>query len=173
MMADASQFLPQALPFAGDPAAVAKRAPSSFPPPEGVVRGGTTAPLPPLAKAPASTVALDADALHAAIAALPFRDKPGAAAGAPAAPPPPAPAHSSASQPSGPKRFSINVFASLTAEIAEGANADEVRKRYGLTEAEHHEESLRWTDEFAKNDEVRARYFGIVQRYRTYLQSRK
>jgi hypothetical protein len=182
MMADASDFVAPALPF-GDtppnkagpseppraPAKVASSAPPAPPAPP--------APLvAPHAKASSSTVALDAEALHAEIAALPFRDKgggdkPGAAAPAHVAPPP-APPEPRAGN--GPKRFTINVFASLTAEIAEGvADVDVIRKRYGVNEAEHHEESLRWTEEFSKNDELRARYFGIVQRYRAYLKGRK
>jgi hypothetical protein len=85
-----------------------------------------------------------------------------------AAPPRPAAA------PPAPKKFSINVFASLTAEIAENpADADAIRKRYGISEAEHREESQRWTDEFSKNDELRQRYLGIVARYRGYVQQRK
>ena len=81
----------------------------------------------------------------------------------PAAAPPPA-------SPSGPKRFSINVFASLTAEMAERpGEAEAVRRKYGVTEAEHHEESERWTADFARNDDLRKRYLGIVQRYRGYL----
>ncbi len=73
-----------------------------------------------------------------------------------------------------PKRFSINVFASLTAEIAEQpAEVDAIRRKYGISEAEHHEESQRWTDDFATNDELRKRYLGIVQRYRGYLKTRR
>lgn len=72
------------------------------------------------------------------------------------------------------KRFTINVFASLTAEIAEAPHEVEaIRGRYGVTEAEHHEESMRWTTEFQNNDDMRQRYFGIVQRYRGYIQQRK
>ena len=72
------------------------------------------------------------------------------------------------------KRFSINVFASLTAELAETPHdAEAIRSRYGLTEADHHEESRAWTHEFQVNDEIRQRYLGIVQRYRGYIQQRK
>jgi hypothetical protein len=72
------------------------------------------------------------------------------------------------------KRFTINVFASLTAEIAEApGDVDAIRKRYGVTETEHHEEARAWTDEFNANDDVRQRYLGIVQRYRGYIQQRK
>lgn len=84
-------------------------------------------------------------------------------------PHPPQPAPSS---PSGPKRFSINVFASLTAEMAERpGEAEAVRRKYGVTEAEHKEESERWTADFAQNDDLRKRYLGIVQRYRGYLKT--
>ncbi|NUP06747.1 MAG: hypothetical protein HOW73_11895 [Polyangiaceae bacterium] len=98
----------------------------------------------------------------------------GARGGHASAAPPPAPSPTPAATAPKPKRFSINVFASLTAEIAENPqDADAIRTRYGVTEAEHHEESLRWTEDFAKNDETRQRYFGIVQRYRGYIQQRK
>ncbi|HTJ84577.1 MAG TPA: hypothetical protein VL400_22815 [Polyangiaceae bacterium] len=179
MMADASDFVAPALPF-GD--TLAKKAGPSEPPRAPAKVASSTPPAPPAplvaphAKASSSTVALDAEALHAAIAALPFRDKaggdkPGAGTPAHVGSPPPSPAPGPSN---GPKRFTINVFASLTAEIAEGiADVDVIRKRYGVNEAEHHEESLRWTEEFAKNDELRARYFGIVQRYRAYLKGRK
>jgi hypothetical protein len=130
------------------------------------------------------TTALDPDAVRAALAsATPFRGK--APTGDPGSPrtmaidvsqlaPPPAHAAQapspSPSQPRGAKRFSINVFASLTAEMAERpGEVDAIRKKYGVTEAEHHEESQRWTEDFANNDDLRKRYFGIVQRYRGYL----
>ncbi len=32
---------------------------------------------------------------------------------------------------------------------------------------------MRWTEEFQRSDETRQRYFGIVQRYRGYIQQRK
>ena len=71
------------------------------------------------------------------------------------------------------KIFSINQFASLTAEIAQTPErAAEIRHRYGITEAQHHAESQRWTEEFATNTELRQRYFGIVQRYREYLKKK-
>jgi hypothetical protein len=71
------------------------------------------------------------------------------------------------------KRFTINVFASLTAEIAEAPHEVEaIRARYGVSESEHHEESMRWTTEFQSNDDVRQRYLGIVQRYRGYIRQR-
>jgi hypothetical protein len=145
------------------------------------------------------TAAIDPEAARAAIlGATPFREK-APTAGTAGAPPPqqrrdsspstmaiditkfpgappgavppgavlPAPAPSS---PSGPKRFSINVFASLTAEMAERpGEAEAVRRKYGVTEAEHKEESERWTADFAQNDDLRKRYLGIVQRYRGYL----
>lgn len=94
----------------------------------------------------------------------------------PAAPPPPAPPPPAAQQvaPASKKRFSINVFASLTAELAEAPHdAEAIRTRYGITEADHHEESRAWTSEFQANDDMRQRYLGIVQRYRGYIQQRK
>ncbi len=92
-------------------------------------------------------------------AALPFaRPQP-----APTAPPPSTNA----------KIFSINQFASLTAEIAEHPEkVEEIRRKYGVTEAQHHAESQRWTEEFAMSTELRQRYFGIVSRYREYLKKK-
>lgn len=88
----------------------------------------------------------------------------------PGAIPPPPPSTRSLAR----ARFTINVFASLTAEIAENPGEIEaIRARYGISEAEHHEESQRWTEEFQKNEDLRARYLGIVQRYRGYVQQRK
>jgi len=74
----------------------------------------------------------------------------------------------------GAKIFSLNQFASLTAEIAvyPDRTAD-IRQRYGVTEALHLAESKRWTEEFATNTELRQRYFGLVQTYREYLQKQK
>lgn len=92
-------------------------------------------------------------------------------AGGPADPPPP-PGPSPA--PTKGTRFPINVFASLTAEIAEQpANAAAIRARYGLTEEVHREESAHWTAAFERDPALRDRYFGIVKRYRAYLQSNK
>lgn len=90
---------------------------------------------------------------------------------------PPAPSPpTAATPPTTPKkkRFTINVFASLTAELAENpGDVEAIRQRYGVTEAEHHEEARAWTDEFNANDDARQRYLGIVQRYRGYIQQRK
>lgn len=115
----------------------------------------------------------------APLSALPFGGADGARSAAPAPvslqTAPKAPASSpGSSSPAKSRRFSINVFASLTAEIAESPQDTEaIRTRYGVSEAEHHEESLRWTEEFQRSDETRQRYFGIVQRYRGYIQQRK
>ncbi len=71
------------------------------------------------------------------------------------------------------KIFSINQFASLTAEIAEHpVKVEEIRRKYGVTEVQHHAESQRWTEEFAMSTELRQRYFGIVSRYREYLKKK-
>ncbi len=115
------------------------------------------------------TAFFDASSLPAA-GALPFgasRDgEPGPAPGVAA---PPAP-----SSPSSPKKFTINVFASLTAELAEHPElAATIRDKYGVSAAEHVAESEKWTAEFQKNDELRRRYLGIVSRYRQYLVQRK
>ncbi|MBK6517077.1 MAG: hypothetical protein IPM79_20505 [Polyangiaceae bacterium] len=119
-----------------------------------------TPPSSPGSEASPRTVSFDGTSVaSAAREALPFGGQPGPQA---------------APQPAKAKRFTLNVFASLTAEIAENpADAEAIRTRYGVTEAEHHEESMRWTEEFSKSDEIRQRYFGIVQRYRGYIQQRK
>jgi hypothetical protein len=118
--------------------------------------------------------------------ATPFGARPPAAA-ATAAPPLPSPgaataplppgaatAHGDGPPSTGPKKFSINVFASLTAEIAENpSDVEAIRQRYGVSDSEHRAESGRWTAEFAQNAELRQRYLGIVQRYRGYIQQRK
>ncbi|MBL8740266.1 MAG: hypothetical protein JNK04_04200, partial [Myxococcales bacterium] len=93
---------------------------------------------------------------------------------APTAPLPPTASAGEGPASTGPKKFSINVFASLTAEIAENpSDADAIRQRYGISDSEHRAESGRWTAEFAQNAELRQRYLGIVQRYRGYIQQRK
>lgn len=69
------------------------------------------------------------------------------------------------------KSFPIDVFASLTAEIAENPGAvASTRARYGITEAAHLEESRRWTAAFDQDPELRERYLSSVRRYRSYLQ---
>ena len=86
----------------------------------------------------------------------------------------PLPGPAASSPQGGGRRFSINVFASLTAEIAENpADVEAIRRRYGLGEAEHREESERWTAAFDADDELRKRYLGIVQRYRGYVRGQK
>jgi hypothetical protein len=83
----------------------------------------------------------------------------------------PLPDAGSAGQGAG-RRFSINVFASLTAEIAENpSEVEAIRRRYGIGEAEHREESERWTAAFDADDELRQRYLAIVQRYRGYVRN--
>jgi hypothetical protein len=70
----------------------------------------------------------------------------------------------------GKKLFNINQFASLTAEIAESpAMVADIRKRYRITEAQHLEESQRWTEEFRENANLRESYLGMVRHYREYL----
>lgn len=86
----------------------------------------------------------------------------------------PLPGAASGSAQGGGRRFSINVFASLTAEIAEHpSEVEAIRRRYGVGEAEHREESERWTAAFDADDELRQRYLGIVQRYRGYVRGQK
>ena len=75
------------------------------------------------------------------------------------------------SAPTGGKRLLINVFASLTAELAENPNdAAAIRARYQMSEAAHLEESRRWTEDFTRDPVLRDRYLSIVRRYRGYLQ---
>ncbi|MFO0554138.1 MAG: hypothetical protein U0271_37500 [Polyangiaceae bacterium] len=91
---------------------------------------------------------------------------------APFAAPAPAPAPAQAPGISG-TRFNLNQFASLTAEIAEAPHdAEAIRRRYRLTEADHHEEWRKWTEAFQRNDELRQQYLVLVQRYRGYMQAR-
>ncbi len=182
MMADATFLQPTAAtPF--------KQAPPA-PPPPGPAKPSTSAPAHP-AVAPSKpddddddsprTKMVDPDLVARVSAqATPFGARPAiasprAATAAPSAPTAPLPP----SQPEGPsstgqKKFSINVFASLTAEIAENpSDVEAIRQRYGISESEHRAESGRWTDEFAHSAELRQRYLGIVQRYRGYIQQRK
>lgn len=178
-----AQALASATPFAhgtAQPAPVP--APAPAPPP----KGGKSEP-------PAKTVTFDVSQIPAHLRQnLPF----GGASGPPTTqlpqptPPQQPPRNLSPAQPmpavqppppstrggAGPgrMRFTINVFASLTAEIAENpGEIESIRQRYGISEAEHHEESQRWTEEFQKSEDLRARYLGIVQRYRGYVQQRK
>ncbi len=115
--------------------------------------------------------------------ARPPTDAPPAAGGRPESSPPPESVRSTSPLPfkqaafaphaASNKIFNMNQFASLTAEIAERPETvAEIRKRYGITEAQHRAESERWTQEFAANAELRDRYFGSVQRYRDYLKNR-
>ncbi len=109
-----------------------------------------------------------------AAASSPGRDGFGSSPSHPATTAPPPTAVLPNAEPPRSKKFSINVFASLTAEIAENpSDVEAIRQRYGISEAEHREESGRWTAEFNQSDELRQRYLGIVQRYRGYIQQRK
>ncbi|MFO0619489.1 MAG: hypothetical protein U0414_43275 [Polyangiaceae bacterium] len=119
-------------------------------------RAPSVAPQPAPMRAPASVV-------PAPSTAQPSTAQP------PIAPPPPPDAVAAAT-----KIFSIQQFASLTAEIAVNPERiAEIRSRYGVSEAQHKAESQRWTEEFATNTELRQRYFGLVQTYREYLQKQK
>lgn len=192
MMVDPESIDERGLPFGGagprtTPQPMRRSSPQPMP--------ATTAPMPPsLADDDDEprTKALDPSAVRAAIAAAtPFGERKPSSPGFPAATPPktaaldssqlkpPAPSQAGPQFDRGggaartPKRFSINVFASLTAEIAEQpSEVEAIRRKYGITEAEHHEESQRWTEDFATNEELRKRYLGIVQRYRGYLKGR-
>jgi hypothetical protein len=173
----------EALPFQkGEGAPVTQKVPSSPPPP--------AEPASASDDSLKRTGAIDPDIVAKALAgAVPFgpkREAPAAAAPPVDAARPPAPRAPSpaAGFPVGPQippppgaapsgtRFPINLFASLTAEIAEApANAAAIRARYGITEEVHREESRRWTDAFERDPALRDRYLGIVKRYRSYLQS--
>ncbi|MBL9020555.1 MAG: hypothetical protein JNL21_00085 [Myxococcales bacterium] len=184
MMVDPSEIDARGLPFGGSaPRQTPQpmRAQSPLPMP------ATTVPAPPHTDDDDDdqprTKAIDPEAVRAAIAAAtPFGGGRGSSPAIPAVSSSPKTSTLDASAfrpPSsnagarGPKRFSINVFASLTAEIAEKpGDVDAIRRKYGITDAEHHEESQRWTEDFAQNEELRKRYLGIVQRYRGYLKGR-
>jgi hypothetical protein len=184
MMVDPSEIDARGLPFAGSsprqtPQPMRAQSPLPLP--------ATTVPVPPHTDDDDDdqprTKAIDPEAVRAAIAtATPFGGGRGSSPAIPAVSSSPKttaldastlkpPSANAAAR--GPKRFSINVFASLTAEIAEKpSDVEVIRRKYGLTEAEHHEESQRWTEDFAQNEELRKRYLGIVQRYRGYLKGR-
>ncbi len=101
-------------------------------------------------------------------AGLPFRVSaaaPVAATAAPAAAIAPAAA-------AGPRatRFTIEQFASLSAEIAvTPAAVAQVRGRYGLDEASHRAEAEEWGRRFSADKELFARYGGLFQSYRDWL----
>jgi hypothetical protein len=91
----------------------------------------------------------------------------------PGAGPTGSPAQAPQAQAASGKIFTLNQFASLTAEIAESPErVADIRRKYGVTEAQHQAESQRWTEDFAMNSELRQRYFGVVSRYRSYLKNK-
>jgi hypothetical protein len=115
---------------------------------------------------------------------LPFRAAPdaGARLPPPAAPPPRAggglpfraapPPIAAPQPPSAPRatRFSIEQFASLSAEIAVNpSTVAQVRGRYGLDDASHRAEAEEWGRRFTADKELFARYGALFQSYRDWL----
>lgn len=93
---------------------------------------------------------------------LPFRASPPPLP-APAAPPAPAAAPRAT-------RFSLEQFASLSAEIAvTPAAVAQVRGRYGLDDASHRAEAEEWGRRFSADKELFARYGALFQSYRDWL----
>ncbi len=93
---------------------------------------------------------------------LPFRSTAGPA------PAPLAPAAVAA--PSRAARFTLEQFASLSAEIAVApAAVAQVRGRYGLEEASHRAEAEEWGRRFAADRELFVRYSALFQSYRDWL----
>ena len=67
-------------------------------------------------------------------------------------------------------RFTLEQFASLSAEIAVTPSAvAQVRGRYGLDEASHRAEAEEWGRRFSADKELFARYGGLFQSYRDWL----
>jgi hypothetical protein len=96
---------------------------------------------------------------------LPFRATPPPLPprAAPAAAPAPAPTPTAT-------RFSLEQFASLSAEIAvTPAAVAQVRGRYGLDDASHRAEAEEWGRRFSADKELFARYGALFQSYRDWL----
>ncbi len=67
-------------------------------------------------------------------------------------------------------RFTVEQFASLSAEIAVNpAAVAQVRARYGLDEASHRAEAEAWNRRFSADKELFARYGALFQSYRDWL----
>jgi hypothetical protein len=95
---------------------------------------------------------------------LPFRSAAPAPTASAAPPAPAAPATPRAT------RFTLEQFASLSAEIAVAPSAvAHVRGRYGLDEASHRAEAEEWGRRFAVDKELFARYGSLFQSYRDWL----
>ena len=96
-----------------------------------------------------------------------------AAAAPPATPAAPASAPVGAAAPAAAPRatrFTLEQFASLSAEIAvKPAAVAQVRGRYGLDEASHRAEAEEWGRRFSADKELFARYGGLFQSYRDWL----
>lgn len=92
-------------------------------------------------------------------------------------PVPSAPAGSKPPSPTGPgepRKLTIAAFASLTAELAEHpGDVETIRKKYGVSEADHQEISRTFTHAFRQDEELRQRYVAMVRQYRGYLQAAK
>jgi hypothetical protein len=67
-------------------------------------------------------------------------------------------------------RFTLQQFASLSAEIAESPDrVEQSRQRYGVSQAEHMEEARLWRQQFDRDAELAGRFAKLVQDYRSYL----
>jgi len=72
------------------------------------------------------------------------------------------------------QKLSIAAFASLTAELAEQpGDAEPIRRKYGVSEAEHQDISRTFTHAFEQDAALRERYVAMVRQYRGYLQQAK
>jgi hypothetical protein len=120
-------------------------------------------------------------------APLPFKKDGPAAAGAK-----PAPAHPVAMPPVRPERgqkmtaalpafvlppegmrFSLEQFASLSAEIAHApSQVDDLRGRYGVTADQHREEAAKWRAKFDADPRLAERFTTLVHQYKAYLDKR-
>jgi hypothetical protein len=99
---------------------------------------------------------------------LPFRASPPPLP--PRAAPAAAPAPAAAAATSTSTRFSLEQFASLSAEIAvTPAAVAQVRGRYGLDDASHRAEAEEWGRRFSADKELFARYGALFQSYRDWL----
>lgn len=128
------------------------------------------APIPPPTRDYGSTASIDPNSAELA-AALPFlnalrEQRPKPAGPTPAASAPPAPAPLAAVAPAS-RRFSLEQFAALTAQIAAAPDTIAgIRQRWGLTEASHRAESEAWQSDCSSNPPLLARYASLVKHFR-------
>jgi hypothetical protein len=103
---------------------------------------------------------------------LPFRSPSSTTTPAVAAPAVAAAAPAPAASPAAPRatRFTLEQFASLSAEIAVTPSAvAQVRGRYGLDEASHRAEAEEWGRRFSADKDLFTRYGALFQSYRDWL----